>query len=262
MGRHVFCPSVTCTHQWPRASLSPALLCKGLCIPQRDHDSVPRCHLDRQENRLILKWMKWGQMAIVGEKKHTRWAVVKVKVSTEHIKNHFLIRLSGGCLEIANPIGDHVQLLAADRSFTLLKKNTHMPFMFAFRLSQASLKMSLTFWCMKVDTVEITNQFLLLHIFPDQHLKIKQTFFYILVVQRKRLRPECHHSGIQPHVLSKCASQNSRHARDHKHWIAQGGTVMPEILVLVQIGYSKREENVLTFYANSKSWMPFQMKRR
>lgn len=45
-------------------------------------------------------------------------AVVEVKVSTEHVEHHRLVRLPGGGLELADPLADHVQLLAPDLSFT------------------------------------------------------------------------------------------------------------------------------------------------
>ncbi len=53
----------------------------------------------------------------------TRRAVVKVKVSTEHIKHHHLIFSSGHRLELVDPFGQQVQLLEANRSVSW---STHM----------------------------------------------------------------------------------------------------------------------------------------
>lgn len=52
------------------------------------------------------------------KEKPTRRAVVKVKVTAEHVKHNVLVRLPVGFLEIADPLGYHVQLVAANLSFT------------------------------------------------------------------------------------------------------------------------------------------------
>lgn len=49
---------------------------------------------------------------------HTRRAVVEVEVTAEHVEHDVLVRLPVGCLEVADPLGHHVQLNAANLSFT------------------------------------------------------------------------------------------------------------------------------------------------
>lgn len=52
------------------------------------------------------------------KEQHTRRAVVEVKVTAQHVKHNVLVRLPVGCLEIADPLGHHVQLNAANLSLT------------------------------------------------------------------------------------------------------------------------------------------------
>ncbi len=108
-------------YRWPRASLGQLRLCRGQYTPQTHCGFAPACRLNTHRHTtssvqtpLHKHWSNQHMQCVLSV--CTRRAVVKVKVSTEHIKHHHLIFSSGHRLELIDPFDQQVQLLEANRS--------------------------------------------------------------------------------------------------------------------------------------------------
>lgn len=114
------------------------------------------------------------------KEQQTRRAVVEVKVPAEHVEHYILVRLPVGCLEITDPFGHHVQLSAANLSFTWHKEaqlvtSQNQP---GFKPLQVcvrwNMRVRLALWCVKMCAVKEANHLLPLLVLPDKHLHVRR----------------------------------------------------------------------------------------
>ena len=81
---------------------------------RRSSRSRERCFNDYYNMEVLNKKIKLANT-------HTRWAVIKVEISTKHIKNNHFVWPSVGGLKLVNPHCDHSQLLTANLPFACLQ---------------------------------------------------------------------------------------------------------------------------------------------